>query len=327
MKKIIAVLVLFGVLTGGLFAQVTLGGEFHTGVQLDISSGGDESIAVNHREDGSRIFDLTATVAKDNFGAKLDTSFVKASSDFFTLNGAFGWTYFLDKQIRFTLGDISEAVWVTSLGNEYCLDDVEGFRLEYRAPFLPGLNVGAAFDAGGYTMEKFAKQIILGANYVHDLFNTVVAYDLGGNANVIFGFNFTGLDQLTSAGIELKGTNLALWDTMGVLDIEEEVGYQITREFTAILHLGQTLSGNSEDDPELRFRPGVRYRILPPLTAFLDLELDSEDMFKTTKMTAHPWIEYSLGNMGLLYLEYELSLPDMKDPAHLIGLGMEIKAF
>jgi hypothetical protein len=29
----------------------------------------------------------------------------------------------------------------------------------------------------------------------------------------------------------------------------------------------------------------------------------------------------------ILQLEYKLSLPDMKDPARLIGLGMEIKAF
>jgi hypothetical protein len=326
MKKIIAVSVLFGVLTGGLFAQVTLSGTFHTGVEVNIPSDGDESIDINHREKGLKIFDLAATVNKDNFGAKLDTSFAK-QSDFFIFNGAFGWAYFLDKQIRLSLGKINDAAWVTTLGHEYNLDAVEGFRLEYRTPFLPGLNVGAAFEVGGYTMEKFFKQVIFGANYVHAFFNTVAAYDLGGNANVIFGFNFTGFDQLTSAGIELKGTDLALWEKMGVLLIDEEVGYQVTGELTAILHLGQKLYGKSGSDPGLLFRPGVRYRILPPLTAFLDVEIGSEDAFKTTNMVVHPWVEYSLGNMGLLYLEYELSLPDMKEPAHLIGLGMEIKAF
>jgi hypothetical protein len=325
MKKIIAVSVLFCVLTGGLFAQVTLSGEFHTGVQLDIPPDGDESIDLNHREDGIRIFDFAATVNKDNFGAKLDTSFAK-QSDFFNLNGAFGWVYFLDRQIRLTMGDISDAVWVTSL-SEYKFDDKEGFRLEYRAPFLPGLNMGAAFEVGGYTMEQFFKQIVLGANYVHEFFNTVVAYDLGGNANVIFGFNFTGLDRLTTAGIELKGNELAVWEKTGSLILNEEVAYQITREFTAVLHLGQTLYGKSEEDPALLFRPGVRYKILPPLTAFLDVELGSEDLFKTTNITVHPWVEYSLGNMGLLYLEYKLGLPDMKDASHTIGLGMEIKAF
>jgi hypothetical protein len=325
MKKIIAVSVLFGVLTGGLFAQVTLSGEFHTGVELNIPSEGDESIKINHREEGFRVFDLAATVNKDNFGAKLDTYFVNQTADFFNLAGAFGWAYFLDKQIRLTMGKISDAAWVTSLGNEHKLDDVEGFRLNYTP--LRGLNVGVAFKATDYTMEQFAKQAVFGASYVHELFNTVAAYDLGGNANAIFGFNFTGLDQLTTAGIELKGSELALWDKTGSLMIDEEVGYQITGEFTAVLHLGQILHGKSGTDPELLFRPGVRYKILPPLTVFLDVELGSVDMFETMNVVAHPWIEYSLGNMGLLYLEYELSLPDMKDPSHLIGFGMEIKAF
>jgi hypothetical protein len=325
MKKIIAVSVLFGILTGGLFAQVVLSGEFHTGVELNIPPDGDESIDIHHREEGLTIFDFAATVNKDIFGAKLDTSFTKPPADVFELKGAFGWVYFLDKQIRLTLGKISDAVWVTSL-SEYNLDAVEGFRLEYRTP-LQGLNVGAAFEVGGYTMEEFVKQAIFGANYVHEFFNTVVAYDLGGNANAIFGFNFTGLDQLTTAGIELKGNNLALWEKMGSLNINEEVAYQITREFTAVLHLEQTLHGKSEDDPILLFRPGVRYRIIPPLTAFLDVELGSEDIFKTTNIQVHPWVEYSLGNMGLLYLEYKLDLPDMKDASHIIGLGMEIKAF
>jgi hypothetical protein len=321
---------LFGVLTGGLFAQVTLSGEFHTGVELNIPSEGDESIKVNNREEGIKFFDLAATVNKDNFGAKLDTSFSKPSTDqspdFFRFNGAFGWAYFLDRQIRLTMGKISEAVWVTSLGSEHKLGDVEGFRLEYKTP-LRGLSVGAAFEATDYTMEQFAKQSIFGASYIHEFFNVVAAYDLGSNANAIFGFNFTGLDRLTAAGIEAKGSELALWEKRGSLKIDEEVAYQFTREFTAVLHLGQTLYGDSEKDPGLLFRPGVRYKILPPLTAFLDVELSSTDMFTTTNMVAHPGVEYSLGNMGLLYLEYELSLTDMKDPAHLIGLGMEIKVF
>jgi hypothetical protein len=326
MKRIVVVLVLLGVLTTGLFAQLTLGGEFYTGVTLDVPSGADESIGVNHREKGNTLFELTATVNKDNFGAKLDTSFVKQPTDFFRLNGIFGWAYFLDRKIRLTLGDISDAVWVTTLENEYHLDDVAGFRLEYKTP-LPGLSVGAAFDAGDYTMEKFFKQIVFGASYVHALFNTVAVYDMGSNATTIFGFNFTGIDRLTTAGIELKASNLALWEKMGSLIIDEEAGYQVTREFTAVLHLGQSFYGNSDSDPGMLFRPGVRYRIFSPLTAFLDLEFNSEDVFKTTNMIVHPWVEYSLGNLGLLYLEYKLSLPDMKAPSHTIGIGMEIKAF
>jgi hypothetical protein len=63
------------------------------------------------------------------------------------------------------------------------------------------------------------------------------------------------------------------------------------------------------------------------LTAVLHLEFGSEDGFKTTDMAVHPWIEYSLGNLGLLYLEYKVSLPAMKKPVHTLGIGMEIKAF
>ncbi|MDR0761359.1 MAG: hypothetical protein LBF74_14835 [Treponema sp.] len=325
MKKIIALSVLFGVLTAGVYAQITLGGEMYTGIVLDIPSDGDESIDVNHRKKGNTLFELTATVNKDNFGAKLDTSFIK-QTDFFRLNGIYGWAYFLNKQIRLTLGDISDAVWVTTLDNEYHLDDVSGFRLEYKTP-LPGLSVGAAFDAGGYTLEKFAKQVIFGASYVHALFNTVAAYDMGSNAQTIFGFNFTGIDQLTTAGIELKASNLALWDKLGSFVLDEEVAYQIIREFTAVLHLGQSFYGAPGSDLGLLFRPGVRYKFLPALTAFLDVEVNSEDVFKTTNLVLHPWVEYSLGNLGLLYLEYKVTLSGMKSPSHLIGFGLDIKAF
>jgi hypothetical protein len=326
MKKIIVLLVLFGVLAGGVvYAEITFGGEMYTGITLDIPANGDESIGVHHREKGNTLFELDAVVNKDNFGAKFDTSFIKQPADFFRLNGIYGWVYFLNKQIRLTLGDINDAVWVTTLDNEYHLDNVSGVRVEYKTP-LPGLSVGAAFDAGDYTMEKFAKQIIFGASYVHALFNTVAAYDMGDNADAIFGFNFTGIDQLTAAGIELKADNLALWDKTGSIFIDEEIAYGVTSEFTAILHLGQSYS-NPDGDLGLAFRPGVRYKILPALTAFLNVEVKSEDVFKTTDLVVNPWLEYSLGGLGLLYLEYEMSLPDMKTPAHTIGFGLEIKAF
>jgi hypothetical protein len=331
MKKIIVLSVLFGILGGGVYAQVILSGEMYTGIALDIPSDGDESIEVKHREKGNTLFELTATVSKDKFGAKLDTSFTKLPTDqsaAFSVNGIYGWAYFLDKQIRLTLGDISDAVWVTTLDNEYHLDDVSGFRLEYKTP-LPGLSVGAAFDTGNYTLKKFAKQIIFGASYVHALCNTVAAYDMGDNADALFGFNFTGIDQLTTAGLELKADNLALWDRQGFLAIDEEAAYRIVDEFTAVLHLGQSFdnSENSSGDPGLLFRPGVRYKIVPALTAFLDVEINSQDVFKTTNLVVHPWIEYSLGGLGLLYLEYQVSLADMKNPSHLIGFGLDIKAF
>jgi hypothetical protein len=326
MKNIGVALVLLGVLSGTTFAQVTLSGELYTGITLDIPSVGDESIGVNHRDKGNTTFELDAVVSQENFGVKLDTTFIKQPIDYFRLNGIYGWTYFLDRQIRLTMGDISDAVWVTTLDNEYHLDDISGFRIEYKTP-LPGLSVGASFETGDSTMEEFSQQIIFGASYVHALFNTVAAYDIGGNANAIFGFNFTGIDRLTTAGVELKASNLALWDKMGSVFIDEEIAFQLVREFTAVLHLGQSVYGTPGSDPSLAFRPGIRYRVLPSLTAFLDVEINSQDMFKTKNLIAHPWIEYSLGAAGLFYLEYELTLPDMKDPAHIIGFGLDVKAF
>ncbi|MDR0760946.1 MAG: hypothetical protein LBF74_12715, partial [Treponema sp.] len=127
MKKIIVLSVLFGVLAGGAYAQVVLGGEMYTGIALDIPYEGDESFGVKHREEGKTLFKLNASASKDRFGAKLDTSFSKLPDGEpagFSVEGIYGWAYFLDKQIRLTLGNISDAVWVSSLDNEYHLDDV-----------------------------------------------------------------------------------------------------------------------------------------------------------------------------------------------------------
>jgi hypothetical protein len=335
MKKFFIVLTLSAVLVYGAFAQVNFGGSLYTGVQLDIPSEGDESFHMNHRDEGNTRLDLTGSVNKGKFGAKLDTTFTynpAAPENFFRLNGIYGWVNFLkENQLRLSIGKISDAVWVTSLDGEYQFDEVNGARLEYKTP-LKGLSVGVVFDVGSnpainYTAENLMKQTIWGASYVNPNFNTVVAYDLGSNARTLFGFNFTGIDELSTAGIELLASDMALWDESGSIRIDEEVAYRITRPFTAALHLGQVFYGNTDEDVELTFIPGVRYRILPQLTAFLDLEINTKDSFETTNMVITPWLEYSLGGSGLLYLQYSLELPDFKDPVHTIGFGLDIKAF
>jgi hypothetical protein len=50
-------------------------------------------------------------------------------------------------------------------------------------------------------------------------------------------------------------------------------------------------------------------------------------MFKTTNLVVYPWLEYSPGGLGLLYLEYQATLPGIREPSHLIGFGLDIKAF
>jgi hypothetical protein len=334
MKKFFIVSVLFGLLSVGVFAQVTLGGALYTGVALTVPDGGDESFEVRNREKGDSTIELAAVAARDNFGAKLDTTFIyHGSADYtFALNGIYGWVNLLDNQFRLSIGDISDAVWVTNLDNEYKFDDVSGVRVEYKTP-LSGLNVGVAFDArgpatntGSYTAEEFFKQTIFGASYIHALFNAVAAYDLGSNARGLLGFNFTGIDALTTAGIELQASDLALWDKTGILALDEEVGYRVISPLIVSLHLGQKLYGNG-NDPALAFIPGVSYKILPVLTASLDIELYSDDMFTTTNLKLTPCLEYSLTGSGLLYLEYVLDLPDFKNPTHTLGFGLEIKSF
>ncbi|AEF81765.1 hypothetical protein [Leadbettera azotonutricia] len=326
MKKFFALSVLFAVLACGAFAQVNFGGSLYTGIELNVPNTGDESVGMRHREEGNTKLDLTGTVVTDNYGAKLDTTFVYPSPDNPRLNGIYGWANFLDNQLRLSLGKISDAVWVTSLDNEYKLDDVNGLRLEYKTP-LTGLSVGVAFDAGDYKVEKFLKQTILGASYVTAYFNTVIAYDMGSNGTTIFGFNFTGIDELSTAGIELQASNMALWDTLGLLRVDEEAAYRVTRAFTASLHLGQEFSGVKNTDADLTFIPGLSYKIIPQLTASLDVKIESPDYFKTTNLEITPCLEYSLSGPALLYLQYTLALPEFKNPSHILGLGLEIKAF
>jgi hypothetical protein len=242
------------------------------------------------------------------------------------VNGIYGWVNFLDNQIRLSIGDISDGVWVTSLDNEYNFDEVNGLRVEFRTP-LKGLSVGVAVDAEDYTFDKFAKHFVFGGSYVSALFNGVFAYDLGNNTRTLFGFNFTGIDDLTTAGIEFSANDLALWDKVGSMVIDEEAAYRIIRPLTVSLHLTQKFRGNPDEDAGFGFRPGIAYRITRALTGSLELEVNTEDAFKTSNLVLTPCLEYSLPGPGLLYLQYDLKVAEFKKPSHTIGFGFEIKSF
>jgi hypothetical protein len=350
MKKIIAAFALIVLAAGAVFAQLSFSGKAYAGIQLDLPDrvgrkdiNGDrinEVYSAQHRDKGAPRFDFAAAAVQENYGAKLDTTFAVTGSNPMTLNGIFGWVNFFDNSLKLSMGKLSDAAWVTSLDNEYTLDKVTGFRLEWNTP-LEGLNVGAAFDVEGGTSglgqgnydnptEQLFKQTIFGANYVHPLFNTVVAYDLGSNTQVIWGFNFTGLDFLTTAGLELKAANLALWDKMGTLALSEKVEWQIIQRVSVSLQADQAFSGVKDAPYDLTFTPGCSYRATREITAFLEGSLKvpvNSDGPATPDFSLKPSVELALKGPAVFYAEYELSVAEFKHDIHRFGFGVTIKAF
>ena len=331
MKKYIVVFLLLCILAGNSFAQLTFGGEAYAGVQIEKQYDQDETVSTTHRKEGAPKFNFTAAAVREDYGIKLDADFQTTNP--FTLNGIYGWVYFLDKSINLAIGKISDAKWVSNLDtdNEVFFDKISGFRVEYKTP-LAGLNVGAAFPANDFDFDRFAKKIILGASYVQPLLNSVIAYDMGNNGRFLFGFNYTGIDDLTAAGIEIRAVSLATWDSRvagfgGELTIKEKVGYRVMLPLTVSLLAGQTFYGDPDAKAALFFTPSATYRVLPNLSASLSLKLSSADAFKTTDLAIKPCLEYTLKGLALLYVEYELKFTDMKHDNHRFGFGIDVKAF
>jgi len=339
MKKVFAVFILTTFLAGGLFAQITFSGSAYVGVRLRSEYNQDLEIDAYHREDWNRVprLDLTATAMRQNFGARLSTIFQMDNSldGSVTIDGIYGWVNFRgfmdNDSFRLTMGQISTAVWVTRLHSslqEYHFDDIRGFRLEYQTP-VPGLSVGAAFRTDRHAIREFGREIIFGATFVQPMFSTVIAYDMSSNAHALFGFNFTGIPDLT-AGIQLRANRLASWTSeyfFGALEMHQMVGYRIMRPLFAYIIFGQMISGQADSDVGLEFTPGVEFRILPNLTVALSLTIASPDGFETTNLTLNPVIEYALMGPAVLYMEYELHFTDMGRPRHTFGFGIEIRAF
>ena len=333
-RAIIASLLLF-ILAGGAFAQLTFSGEAFVGFQLEKEYDNDEVITATHRDKTLPKFNFVATAARENYGVKLDVDFEASHTDPFSLNGIFGWVDFLDGDLHVSVGQISDAKWVTNLDSdvETFFDDVTGFRVEYKTP-LEGLNVGAAFRADGiliegFDLEYFFKTIVLGGSYVTPLFNTVIAYDMGHNAQLLFGFNYTGMDDLTDAGIEFIGRELATFDSEikdWELTFKEKVGYRVMRPLNVSLLMEQIFYEDA-DKLSLFFTPAASYRIMPGLTASLSATLYTTNAFDTANLAIKPCLEYTLKGPALIYVEYELGLEEMKRDNHRFGFGIDIKAF
>ena len=339
MKKTIITFLLIGVVASGVFAQLSFSGEVHAGIQLYNPDRGGETVTTTHREYGAPMFDFTATVIRENYGVRLDTTFQMTDDPdgHFSLNGIYGWVdfngFFGSDSLRLTMGEISSPVWITRLDAnlpEFRFDEIRGFRVEYATP-LQGLSVGAAFRAEGQDVQRFAEQVILGATYIHPLFNAVVAYDLGRDANFLFGLNFTGILDLT-AGVQLQATNLAIWDfetfgSPGLLRTYYKVGYRIMRPLEVYLIFGQRIFARSGAGPEWIVTPGVTYRFLPNLAGDFRLSIDNYEGNPNNNLTMITALEYTLRGPAVFYVEHQLNLTNMDRAANTIGFGMTIRAF
>jgi hypothetical protein len=330
MKRIIIGSFLVLALAGSAFAQLSLSGDAYVGFEMLKNFDADETLTPTHRKEGAPLFNLAAIATRENYGAKLDVSF--QSDNPFTLNGVYGWVGFMDNNLKFTMGMISDPVWVVAVDPDYekYYDEVTGFRVEYATP-LEGLSVGLAFSAENFTFKKFFEKVVMGANYINPMFNAVVAYDVGSNGNLLFGFDYTGIDDLT-AGLQMEATELATFGADiygGSIGLIEKVGYRVMRPLNVSLLMGQLFYGSPENDkPELFFFPSASYRILPNLTGSLTLGLETNDLFETNVYSIKPCIEFTLKGPAIFYVEYEVRIGEEKsDSSHRFGFGMDIKAF
>jgi hypothetical protein len=300
---------------------------------------GDETINTEHREEGAPKFDFTATVIRETYGARLDTAFQMTddSDGHFTLNGIYAWVnfdgFFGTDSFRLTMGQISSPVWVTRLDAnlpEFRFDEIRGLRVEYTTP-IQGLSVGAAFRADGHDTQKFAEQMILGANFIHPLLDAVIAYDIGRDANLLFGFNYTGIPDLT-AGLQLQAVNLAIWDDFafaspGMLRTYYKVGYRIKRPLSVYLIFGQRFFARDGVNSEWEITPGVTYRFLPNLTGDFRVSLDNYGGSPDNNLTITTALEYILSGPAIFYAEYDVKLANMDIATHTFGFGITIRAF
>jgi len=341
MKKAVITFLLVGVLSGGAFAQVTFSGSAYAGIRIQSPQSGDETITTTHREEAlAPLFNLTVQAVRGNYGARLDTTFLMPdefddNEHFMRLNGIYGWVDFLDNSLRLTMGQISSAAWVLprfhSSHSELYFDDVRGFRIVYNTP-LDGLSVGAAFRAEGYGAEELGQRAIFGATFVHLRFSAVLAHDLGNNTRTLFGFNYTGIPDLT-AGFQFSAFNLSTWDDAprpaGELGFRQIVGYRVARQVSVYLISSQTIFDASGSDVALEFIPVVEYRFMPNLIGSFSTIIDSPDHFSTTNLTLNPMLEKMLAGPALFYVEYALTLPDMNmsRAVHTFGFGITVRAF
>jgi len=341
MKRAVFVFLLIGIIAGGAFAQIRFGASAYVGVQFESpfsETQARETVSIVHRKEGPSNLDFFMIGTRDNFGFRLDLNYQVAADVPVRLDGLYGWANLFNDSLNLAFGQISNGRWVSNLDADHIVtfDEISGFRVSYNVPILPGLNVGAAFPAEGLTNEdfdlhRFARRIIFGASYVHPMFNTVFAYDLGANTRMLFGFNLAGIGIMSSAGLQAVVSNLATWDNRilsGEVQLRERVEFRLTRELSVSLLSAQTFFGNEYRDTFLLFNLGFAYRVNPIVTLFLSGEISSPDYFETNTYKITPSIEIGLGGMGLLYIEYQLELGRYRmDSFHRVSIGLDLRIF
>ena len=339
MKKATIVFLLITALAGSAFAQLTFSGSAYAGIRFQNADGEDETITTHHREEGAPRFNFTATAMRENYGVRLDTTFIMQDdegADSFFLNGIYGWVDFDgplgNDPLRLTMGQISSTPWVLPRFHHSHsvieFGDIRGFRVEYTTP-LPGLSVGFGLRGDGHNLETTFERMIVGATYIHPMFSAVFSYDWSANGQAMLGFNFTGIPDLTAA-FQLRAGQIASWDDdlfFGTIDMRQKIGYRIMRPLNVFLIMQQNIENNPDSDVGLQFIPGIEYRILPDLTGFFKVIIDSPDHFSTTNLTLEAMIERTLRGPATLYVEYAVRFDDMDSVTHTFGFGITIRAF
>ena len=339
MKKAIFVFILVSALAGNAFAQLTFSGSAYAGVRFQNPVGDGETITTHHREEGVPRFNFTATAMRENYGVRLDTTFTlqdDEDAENLTLNGIYGWVDFDgpfgNDPLRLTMGRMSSTPWVLPRFHHSHsvieFGDIRGFRVEYTTP-LPGLSVGFALRGEGLNLESTFERAVAGAIYIHPMFSAVFAYDWSANGQAMFGFNFTGIPDLTAA-FQLEAGRLASWDDdlfFGTIDMRQKLGYRVMRPLNVFLIMQQSIENNSDSDVGLQFIPGIEYRILPDLTGSFKMIIESPDHFSTTNLTLETVFERTLRGPATLYVEYSVRFDDMDIVTHTFGFGITIRAF
>jgi hypothetical protein len=230
MTALPALLLVAALAAEAVFAQeLTITGEIKTGLYWENVTEGDkpakDHAQVGNTDDagypGAGRFRLNIGFVSGVLGVK-----VRFEQTAWTDTSAPRWGYayvfgdFFDEQLKLSAGRLGDSVWGTG-GPEINsnLDEVVGMRTEIHPHFLPGLNFGFVLNNpqnAGYqerSMVDLLMESVIGAVYVHDLFEVRLNYRLDGKAdysnNKEEGMNFTY--RVEEKALRKLAPGLAIW--------------------------------------------------------------------------------------------------------------------
>jgi hypothetical protein len=204
MKKRVFALLAMACSTAAVFAvDISVSGEFKTGVYLEQQKIGDAdpvSQGMMKNNDGDSGADqgraqLTMTIEHENIGAR-----VRFQQEAFTSTTP-GWDFayaygkLLDDQIRLSAGLLGDSPWGT--GGPEIRTDIDkqmGVRFEWKPAFAGGLNLGFVLNRYDVTQLKDPKdqvfgemlqETVFGASYEHEYFAVNLAFRMDSEADGI----------------------------------------------------------------------------------------------------------------------------------------------